>query len=358
MRKSYLTIALSLLCAAIMLASPSRAQIIGPPAPAPTTQQQAVINALAGMIAGDNSQIAAGTQANATLAQNLAAAQATIAQLQQAVQAQAATNQHTGWLATNLSAANYYTPQVHADLCRQSSPFNDVGDGQASTRTSTGYPVGMGIHCRSINWLEDVPAGTLNVTWTGTATITLSVYGPGTWTVTGTSSGTLVLPQRGTVTTQPTVNTPSLVLFIDVTNSAPNNPLANLHIWQSGYGPGTANANRMFTAPYTSLLGQYSCLRLMKSTLTESNADVNPTDRVQATAYDQTTRGECVEDLIELVKETGVKRAWYCMPPNATVAYQQQVLQLLHDGLPGVVIVSSIQTSHGTRAARTSRTRR
>lgn len=287
--------------------------------PALTAAQQTAMNAISSAFASDAAQIASLSAANVSL--------------QQQVQPW-----HKGWLATNVPAANYYTSNIHADICQQSSSFYNVGDATPGTLNANGYPIGNAIHMRSQNWLYDVPAGTLNVTWTGTATLKLLVYGPGTWTQTSATSGTLVLPQPGLSATKPANNNPSLVLWIDVTSSLPADPLNNLHIWQPGYGPGTPNAGLMYRTDYTAILAKYAGARFMAAMNSAGSTEVAPADRVLPTGYDQTTRGCCVEDCIELAKEAKLPRAWFCLPAASNAAYQQQVAQLIHDGLPGVEI--------------------
>lgn len=287
--------------------------------PALTAAQQNAMTALSAAFASDAAQIASLSAANAALQQQ-------------------AQFWHKGWLATNIPACNYYTSNIHADICQQSSSFYNVGDAPAGTLNAGGYPAGSPIHMRSQNWLYDVPAGTLNVTWTGTASLKLLVYGPGTWTQTGPNGGTLVLPNPGISATKPANNNPSLVLWIDVTSSSPADPLNNLHIWQPGYGPGTPNVGLMYRTDYTAILAKYAGARFMGATNSASSTEVAPTDRVLPTSYDQTTRGCCVENCIELAKEAKLQRAWFCLPAASNAAYQQQVAQLIHDGLPGVEI--------------------
>jgi hypothetical protein len=299
----------------------------GPPAPgSPATRptftpaQQNAVDALTAAFSADAAQIARLASANATLQQQMVA------------------EKHKGWLATNIPASNYYTSNIHADLCQQSSGFYDVGDAPAGSLTANGYPAGDNIHMRSQNWLYDVPAGTLNVTWTGTAKLKLLIYGQGTWTQTGANSGRLVLPAGGPLPTTRPAGSPMPILWIDVTDSAPADPLNNLHIWQPGYGPGSPSAGRMYRADYSEILAKYAGARFMGSMNSNTSAETQPADRVLPTSYDQTTRGCCVENCIQLAREAALKRAWFCMPCGSNAAYQQQVAQLIHDGLPGVEI--------------------
>jgi hypothetical protein len=312
------------------------AQILeGPPAPGTSTTgpaltavQQNAINSVSAAFAADATQMASLASANAALQSKVAAIR------------------RKGWLATNIPASNYYTSNIYADICRQASGFYNVGDApagstgspQAGSMSANGYPLGSNIHMRSQNWLYDVPAGTLNVTWTGTATLKLLIYGQGTWTQTGANSGKLVLPAGGPPPATQPVGGPMPILWIDVTSSAPSDPLDNLHIWQPGYGPGSANAGLMYRTDYTAILARFAGARFMAATNSAGSTEIAPADRVPPTSYDQTTRGCCVENCIELAKEAKLPRAWFCLPAASNAAYQQQVAQLIHDGLPGAQI--------------------
>lgn len=316
------------LLSVLVLAGFLAAQVVqGPPAPGtPATQpalssaQQNAISSVSAAFARDATQIASLTSSNSSLTQKLSAIQ------------------RKGWLATNIPASNYYTSDIYADICRQASGFYDVGDAPAGSMSPNGYPIGNTIHMRSQNWLYDVPPGTLNVTWTGTATLTLKVYGQGTWTQTGANSGTLVLPAGGPPPATQPVASPMPILWIDVTSSSPNDPLNNLHVWQPGYGPGSANAGLMYRTDYVAILSKYAGARFMGAMVANSDPSTQPSDRVQPANYDQTTRGCCLESCIELAKEAHLQHAWFCMPYQASAALQQQIAQIIHDSLPGVEV--------------------
>ena len=325
----------------LTLATYLAAQIVqGPPAPGvPATQpalsaaQQNAINSISAAFATDAAQIASLSTANAAL------------------QSKVASIQRKGWLATNIPAANYYTSNIYADICRQASGFYNVGDApagstgspQAGSMTSNGYPLGNNIHMRSQNWLYDVPPGTLNVTWTGTAALTLKVYGQGTWTQTGANSGTLVLPAGGPPPATQPVASPMPILWIDVTSSSPADPLNNLHVWQPGYGPGSGNAGLMYRTDYTAILSKYAGARFMGAMVANSDPSTQPGDRVQPTSYDQTTRGCCLESCIAMAKEAHLQHVWFCMPYQAGIALQQQIAQIIHDSVPGAASSGSPQ---------------
>lgn len=316
------------------------AQGIGPttqPAPIDGTAAVNAVNEIVAQanaaIGAANAQQASDAQTIAGLRQQQAAAQAQIAQLRQPP----TQRPPRGWVCTNISSNNYYTNVVYTDVGRQCSGFYGVNSPNPFTYNAHGFPVGANIHARSQCYLIGLPAKTpIHVSWTGAAQLQFIFYGGGTFQANGANAGTITLPAVSAIDAN---GNPTQVLWIDVLNSPPGNPLDNLHLWLDGFGPDGANPNQLFRPDYVRTLANFAGMRLMPFMNAVNSTEVNVADRILPAVWDQTTRGPAWESAVELFKEVRainprMNRVWVTLPITASAPYQQFVVQMFHDALP------------------------
>ena len=239
-----------------------------------------------------------------------------------------------GWLGTNIASNGYAgTDAKWADITHQATGWYNIPATPAAAIltdqyggktiapayfTADGYPL---CPAQADIYPTGYPTGDYAVTWEGAGTIS---FGSAVKFAAGANGNS------GTIT----ISNLSQPVRIAV-NPDPKNPIRNLHIWCPGYGPGTANAALVYRKEYSALLGRFSCVRTMDAQDTNTNDDVNWTDRVTPNQWCQTgtnihgLHGMALEYLVTMANEAHVD-LWVNIPINASADYVAHMAQICH----------------------------
>lgn len=195
-----------------------------------------------------------------------------------------------------------------------------AGPGVASvTYTTDGYPLTNGAQAQSL--MLGCPAGVYKLSYQGTGTIAVK------W-----ATASNVASSGGVTTMDVTVPKANNQIYLTATNLNPADPLHAMHL----YAPGYSAASPIFRSEFTKWLSPFSVIRPLdwsnvnidKSTTDPTKPTFNPAttqpskwvDRVQPTAWDQTTRGTAYEFQFAICKQTGAI-PWINVPYTADDDY-------------------------------------
>lgn len=158
---------------------------------------------------------------------------------------------------------------------------------------------------------------------------TIRVTGSGTLRVRATGSSPITRTFTGGTNTF-TINSPNAygTIYIEILQTDPNgNHLRDFRVWLPGY----ANSSVTFHPAFKSSLAHFNTIRFMDWGRTNSNTQVNWTDRTRTNHATQTRSvGVALEYMIQLANETG-KNMWVCVPHAATNAYVSSMAAMLRD---------------------------
>jgi hypothetical protein len=259
----------------------------------------------------------------------------------------------------NLSAAaDYESGRVFADAMKSSRPWTTTG-GTTLTGSQIDANCWPNQDCAVIVWAGiDKMNGYYALSFLGQATITTGFSSPA---IIGQSYNS------GTNTTTAVVNytdTTSTGLQLILTNtkklaaSATNTGVANVKMMRPiAQGSSTSYTVENFTSQFVGTLSNFSALRAMDLTATNSNMIANWADRTtpgmasqavgnQATSFavGYQGRGAAWEYVSLLANQTG-KDIWVNVPVNATDDYITKMAQLFKYGSDGVNPYTSVQSS-------------
>lgn len=188
---------------------------------------------------------------------------------------------------------------------------------------ANGYPLSNGAQCQCL--MLGCPAGTYTVQFDGTATLNPN-WGPA---LTG-------LTKVGVTTTaQWTLTRANQQVMFTVSGLNPSDPFRNFHIYQ----PGQSAKSPVFSAAWTKWLAPFTVIRAIDwppVNLPSASPATQPTagpvttwaNRVQPTAWDQTSRGVAWEYFLSLAKQTNTI-PWINIPYDADDDYARQLATLI-----------------------------
>jgi hypothetical protein len=252
-----------------------------------------------------------------------------------------------------LGVSDYFEDRLFADAMRSARNFELTGGGNAPI-DGNGWPTS---DFKVVVW-HGISSmnGTYRLRFTGQASGIAAGFGSAT--VSG------ITYDAGTNTTNATLvynNTDGAGLQLTFTGtkrtsaSAAGTGITNIQLMRP-VSPGSTSSYAFgtnFTNQIKSAIAKFSVIRFMDYSATNSNGQVNWSDRPlpgyasqnrSAAGYGWQGKGGAWEFAVLLANETG-KDAWICIPAKATNDYMTKVAQLFRYGSNGTTPYTSTQTS-------------
>jgi|GEM_PF-1806755 len=230
---------------------------------------------------------------------------------------------------------DYTTQKTFVDAMKQSRGFHNPGDlNNKPALDANGWPL-ADAETIVIESVSNI-GGTYKLSFNGQAD-TISVNGGGTVTNKSYNSGT------NTTTADVVMPSSANQLWLkfqgtrQTASSAVNTGIKNIKLIRPGYDP---NNHPVFTNDIKDLIDRFDAIRFMDFTATNSNIQVNWSDRTLPSYATQAPSkpgygwqgvGAAWEYVILLANETG-KDAWICVPAKASDDYIYQLAQLFKNG--------------------------
>ena len=212
------------------------------------------------------------------------------------------------------------TQAAFADILKQAEGWQPIAGGTAPL-TADGYP---SVPSSTYTLLSAYPAGTYKLSYQGTGTLVFSgaatlVPASITQSVNGTHYADVTVTHTG-----------DQYLRMAIASTSATDPIHNMHLYAPGYA---TDGSQTFTTEFLKRLQPFVTIRTMDWTGTNNSTQVNWSDRVLPTGFQQTSqRGVAWETIIALANQTH-KDLWVNVPDQATDDYITHLADLLRNTL-------------------------